>query len=194
MRINLPAGGHPIAVAFADDATSVIVASQGLAGSSLYMYGEEKPKASGETKQQPKLPLPEIKWEQHKVHDKKSVLTLVGATASYGSADGSTIVASCSEGTLTFTMQQPSTWHMNNVILSFIRLYHLLKLFFFGDLKTTSWLWFFRSLSIHCYRVECAPCQTMNSGTSEGYFKLAMVSMSINKISKKTLFCLCAKS
>lgn len=100
MRINLPAGGHPTAVAFGDDATSIIVSSQGLSGSSLYMYGEEKPKASGEIKQQAKLPLPEIKWEHHKVHDKKSILTLVGATASYGSADGSTIVASCSEGTL----------------------------------------------------------------------------------------------
>lgn len=100
MRINLPAGGHPTAVMFGDDATSIIVSSQGLSGSSLYMYGEEKAKPSGETKQQAKLPLPEIKWEQHKVHDKKSVITLVGATASYGSADGSTIVASCSEGTL----------------------------------------------------------------------------------------------
>lgn len=121
MRINLPAGGHPTAVAFGDDASSVIVSSQGLSGSSLYMYGEEKPKASGETKQQAKLPLPEIKWEHHKVHDKKSVITLVGATASYGSADGSTIVASCSEGTLTFTMQQSSATHVNNIILSFIR-------------------------------------------------------------------------
>ncbi|KGN56600.1 transducin beta-like protein 2 [Cucumis sativus] len=99
LRINLPAGGHPTAVMFGDDATSIIVSSQGLSGSSLYMYGEEKAKPSGETKQQAKLPLPEIKWEQHKVHDKKSVITLVGATASYGSADGSTIVASCSEGT-----------------------------------------------------------------------------------------------
>ncbi|CAK9318983.1 unnamed protein product [Citrullus colocynthis] len=99
LRINLPAGGHPTAVAFGDDATSIIVSSQGLSGSSLYMYGEEKPKASGEIKQQAKLPLPEIKWEHHKVHDKKSILTLVGATASYGSADGSTILASCSEGT-----------------------------------------------------------------------------------------------
>lgn len=105
MRINLPAGGHPTAIAFGDDASSIIVSSQGLSSSSLYMYGEEKPKASSETKQQAKLPLPEIKWEQHKVHDKKSVLTLVGATATYGSADGSTIVASCSEGTLTFTVE-----------------------------------------------------------------------------------------
>ena len=118
----MPAGGHPTAVAFGDDASSVIISSQGLSGSSLYMYGEEKAKASDETKQQTKLPLPEIKWENHKVHDKKSVLTLVGATASYGSADGSTIVASCSEGTLTLSMQQSSRRHVNNVLLSFIRL------------------------------------------------------------------------
>ncbi|GMP61807.1 hypothetical protein CsSME_00024126 [Camellia sinensis var. sinensis] len=60
------------------------------------MYGEEK---AQETKQQAKLPLPEIKWERHKVHDKRAILTLVGTTATYGTADGSTIIASCSEGT-----------------------------------------------------------------------------------------------
>ncbi|BBG97417.1 Transducin/WD40 repeat-like superfamily protein [Prunus dulcis] len=76
-----------------------IAASQSLSGSSLYMYGVEKPKPSEEVKQQPKLPLPEIKWEHHKVHEKLGILTLSGTTASYGSADGSTIVASCSEGT-----------------------------------------------------------------------------------------------
>lgn len=61
------------------------------------MYGEEKPKTS-DSKTQPKLPLPEIKWERHKVHDKKAILTLFGTSATYGSADGSTIIASCSEG------------------------------------------------------------------------------------------------
>ncbi|KAG8391671.1 hypothetical protein BUALT_Bualt01G0211500 [Buddleja alternifolia] len=99
MRINLPAGGHPTTVAFTDDASSVVVASQALSGSSLFMYREEKPKTSGDKKEQTKLPLPEIKWEQHKVHDKKAIITLVGAKATYGSADGSTIVVSCSEGT-----------------------------------------------------------------------------------------------
>lgn len=98
LRINLPAGGHPTAVIFSDDASSIVVASQTLNGSSLYMYGEEKPKASDETKQ-PKLPLPEIKWVHQKVHEKKAILTLVGTNASYGTADGSTIVVSCSEGT-----------------------------------------------------------------------------------------------
>ncbi|KAF5466967.1 hypothetical protein F2P56_016844 [Juglans regia] len=98
MRMNLPAGGHPTAVAFSDDVSSIVIASQTLTGSSLYMYGEEKPKGSNENKQA-KLPLPEIKWEHHKVHEKKAIITLVGTTASYGSADGSTIIASCSEGT-----------------------------------------------------------------------------------------------
>ncbi|THG21397.1 hypothetical protein TEA_008493 [Camellia sinensis var. sinensis] len=94
MRINLPAGCHPTALAFSDDASSLVVASQTLLGSSLFMYGEEK---AQETKQQAKLPLPEIKWERHKVHDKRAILTLVGTTATYGTADGSTIIASCSE-------------------------------------------------------------------------------------------------
>lgn len=99
LRINLPAGGHPTAVVFAGDASSIVVASQALQGSSLYMYGEEKPKTTGEQKQPSKLPLPEIKWENHKVHDKKAIITLVGTEATYGSADGSTIVLSSSEGT-----------------------------------------------------------------------------------------------
>ncbi|EXB52649.1 Transducin beta-like protein 2 [Morus notabilis] len=100
LRINLPAGGNPVAVAFSDDASSVVVASQTVAGGcSLYMYGEEKPKTSEGNKQQNKLPLPEIKWERHKVHDKRAILTLFGTAATYGSADGSTIIASCSEGT-----------------------------------------------------------------------------------------------
>ncbi|OAY49304.1 transducin beta-like protein 2 isoform X3 [Manihot esculenta] len=99
LRINLPAGGHPVAVTFSDDASSVVVASETHFGASLYMYGEEKAKPTNDSKQQSKLPLPEIKWEHHKIHDKSAVLTLVGAAATYGSADGSTVVASCSEGT-----------------------------------------------------------------------------------------------
>ncbi|KAL2511434.1 Transducin/WD40 repeat-like superfamily protein [Abeliophyllum distichum] len=99
LRINLPAGGHPKAVVFADNASSVVVASQTLTGASLYLYGEEKPNTTDEQTQQTKLPLPDIKWERHKVHDKRAVLTLVGTKATYGSADGSTIIASSSEGT-----------------------------------------------------------------------------------------------
>ncbi|PPD91853.1 hypothetical protein GOBAR_DD11212 [Gossypium barbadense] len=49
-------------------------------------------------KQQTKLP-PQIKWEHHKIHEKQAILTLTGSTATYGTADGSTIIASCSEGT-----------------------------------------------------------------------------------------------
>ena len=62
------------------------------------MYGEEKPKTTNESKQQTKLPLPEIKWEHHKIHEKQAILTLTGSTTSYGTADRSTIIASCSEG------------------------------------------------------------------------------------------------
>ncbi|GKU88371.1 hypothetical protein SLEP1_g2647 [Rubroshorea leprosula] len=98
LRISVPAGGHPTAVAFSDDASSVVVASQTLSGGNLYMYGEEKVKTSNDNKQQSKFPLPEIKWEHQKVHEKRAILTLAGTTASYGSGDGSTIIASCSEG------------------------------------------------------------------------------------------------
>lgn len=76
----------------------MVVASQALSGSSLYMYGEEKAKTTGEQKQQTKLPLPEIKWERHKVHESRAIITLIGTKATYGSADGSALIASCSEG------------------------------------------------------------------------------------------------
>ncbi|CAO2834866.1 unnamed protein product [Amaranthus hypochondriacus] len=99
LRINMPAGNQPVAVAFLEDDSSVVVASQALSGASLHMYAEEKGKSSGGGKQQDKLPLPEIKWEHHKVHDKHGILNLFGTTASYGSADGSAIIASCSEAT-----------------------------------------------------------------------------------------------
>ncbi|KAL4324717.1 hypothetical protein GQ457_11G000980 [Hibiscus cannabinus] len=99
LRINLPAGGHPLAVAFSDDASSIVVASQAMSGCSLYMYQEEKPKTANDPKLQTKLPLPQIKWEHHKIHDKQAILTLTGATSSYGTGDGSTIIASCAEGT-----------------------------------------------------------------------------------------------
>ncbi|KAH1108640.1 hypothetical protein J1N35_012408 [Gossypium stocksii] len=100
LRINVPLGGHAVAVAFADDSASIVVASQTVTGCSLYMYGEENPKkGSADSNQQSKLPLPQVKWEHHKIHDKQAILTLTGATASYGTGDGSTIIASCSEGT-----------------------------------------------------------------------------------------------
>ncbi|ERN13312.1 transducin beta-like protein 2 [Amborella trichopoda] len=99
LKVNLPTGGHPTAVAFCEDASSFVVAAQTISGSALYMYGEANTKTENGTKQQPKLPLPEINWEHHKVHDQRAILTLSGATASYGTGDGSMIIASCSEGT-----------------------------------------------------------------------------------------------
>lgn len=124
LKISLPVGGPPVAVSFSDDASSLVVASQNLSGASLYMYGGvEKPKTPNESNQQSKVPLPEIKWEHHKIHEKLGILTLFGTTASYGTADGSGIIASCSEGTiLTF---YPALYiacmlfiqHVSNVLL-----------------------------------------------------------------------------
>lgn len=99
LRINMPAGNHPVAVSFLEDDSSIVVATQALLGTSLYMYAEEKAKPSDGSKQQAKLPLPEIKWEHHKIHEKNAILNLVGATARYGTGDGSTVIASCSEAT-----------------------------------------------------------------------------------------------
>ena len=98
LRLNLPAGAHPTAIAFSEGSSSVVVAAQMLSGSSLFMYGDVGPKPSAEGKQQAKLPLPEIKWEHQKIHDQGSVLNLSAVPATYGTADGSIIIASCSEG------------------------------------------------------------------------------------------------
>ncbi|KAK9015287.1 hypothetical protein V6N11_006401 [Hibiscus sabdariffa] len=97
-RINVPIGGHAVAVVFSDDSSSIVVASQTVTGCSLYMYEEENPKKGSDESNQQKPP-PQVKWEHHKIHDKQAILTLTGATSSYGTGDGSTIVASCSEGT-----------------------------------------------------------------------------------------------
>lgn len=99
LRINLPAGNDPTGVAFLHDGSSVGVATQTLLGSALYMYGEEEAKHDSENQQQFKLPLPEIKWEQQKAHDQLEIRYLCSATASYGSADGSSMIVSCSVGT-----------------------------------------------------------------------------------------------
>ncbi|XP_042454142.1 transducin beta-like protein 2 isoform X1 [Zingiber officinale] len=99
LRINLPAGAHPTAIAFSDGSSSVVVAAQMLLGSSLFLYADVAAKPSGDGNQQAKLPLPEIKWEHRKIHDQSSVINLSTASATYGSADGSTIIASCSEDT-----------------------------------------------------------------------------------------------
>lgn len=84
---------HPTGVVFSDGASSVVVAGQALAGSSLYSYGDVSGKPV-----KGKASLPEIQWEHPKIHGMESVLNLSSAVASYGSADGSTIIASCSEG------------------------------------------------------------------------------------------------
>lgn len=95
LRLNLPAGAHPTAIAFSEGATSVVVAAQTLSGSSLYMYADVSNKPAG---QEIKILPPDVKWEHHKIHAEKSVLNLTAACATYGSGDGSTIIASCSEG------------------------------------------------------------------------------------------------
>ncbi|KAK8965427.1 hypothetical protein KSP40_PGU020179 [Platanthera guangdongensis] len=99
LKINLPTSAQPTAIAFSEGASSLIVAAQVLSGSSLYMYGDVILKPSGDSKQHTKVPAPEIKWEHHKIHEMRSVLTLVGVPATYGTGDGSMIFASCSEGT-----------------------------------------------------------------------------------------------
>jgi WD40 repeat protein len=99
LRINLPAGAHPTAIAFSQGASSVVVAAQALLGSSLYMYADVGAPPAGGNKQQGKLSPPEIKWEHRKIHGKESVLNLAAARATYGTGDGSTILISCSEAT-----------------------------------------------------------------------------------------------
>ncbi|KAH9328226.1 hypothetical protein KI387_000334, partial [Taxus chinensis] len=99
LRINMPSGSHPVVVTFCKEASQLVVGAHNISGSSLYMYGDTTRKSSEDVNQQSKLPLPEVKWEKQQVHDKKGILTLVGTSATYGSADGSTIIASCSEGT-----------------------------------------------------------------------------------------------
>uniref|UniRef100_J3LUZ4 Anaphase-promoting complex subunit 4 WD40 domain-containing protein n=2 Tax=Oryza brachyantha TaxID=4533 RepID=J3LUZ4_ORYBR len=99
LRINLPAGAHPTAIAFSEGASSVVVAAQALLGSSLYMYADVGAPPAGGSKQQGKLSPPEIKWEHHKIHGKESVLNLAAARATYGTGDRSTILISCSEAT-----------------------------------------------------------------------------------------------
>ncbi|CAM0878193.1 unnamed protein product [Alopecurus aequalis] len=99
LKINLPAGAHPTAMAFSEGASSVVVAAQALLGSSLYMYADVSAPPTGGSKQLGKLSPPEIKWDHKKIHGKESVLNLAAARATHGTGDGSTIVISCSEAT-----------------------------------------------------------------------------------------------
>jgi WD40 repeat protein len=97
LRINLPSGGvQPTAVVFGEGASQLVVATQDLSGAGLCMYASAGGKVAAVAKEQGKLPLPEIKWEQKNVHSKNSIVTLVGATASQG---GGVLLASCTEGT-----------------------------------------------------------------------------------------------
>lgn len=101
LRITLPSGSScPTAVVFGEGASQLVVATQDLSGTGLCMYASAGGKAAAVAKEQGKLPLPEIKWEQKNVHDKRGIVSLVGAPASYGSGTGGVLVASCSEGNL----------------------------------------------------------------------------------------------
>nr|GMD97722.1 transducin beta-like protein 2 [Ipomoea batatas] len=116
LRIALPAGGHTAAIAFADEKSSIVVACPAFSGSSLYMYGEEKPKAATDGTQQTKFPLPEIKWEHRKIHDQRAVITLYSTKATYGTADGSTIIVSCSEGRYAIFLYYSDEFHSAQMV------------------------------------------------------------------------------
>ncbi|MED6138120.1 hypothetical protein PIB30_071238 [Stylosanthes scabra] len=73
-------------VAFSDNTIPILVTSHTLAGNSLYMFGEEKSKAS-ENHTQRKLNLLAIQWEHHKVHDRGAIMPLFGVKVSHESAD-----------------------------------------------------------------------------------------------------------
>eukprot|EP00252_Welwitschia_mirabilis_P017012 TRINITY_DN3782_c0_g1_i1.p1 TRINITY_DN3782_c0_g1~~TRINITY_DN3782_c0_g1_i1.p1 ORF type:complete len:440 (-),score=93.50 TRINITY_DN3782_c0_g1_i1:471-1790(-) len=99
LRINIPSGNHPVAVAFCKDASKIIVGNQKFSSSSLCMYEVATHKPSKDSNQQSKLPAPEIKWEHNNIHRNKAIITLFGTSATYGTADGSTVLVSSSEGT-----------------------------------------------------------------------------------------------
>lgn len=96
--MNLPGGNSPTAVAFGEGTSQLVVATENIAGASLFMYGTAEGKAVTDAKGQAKLPPPEVKWEKDQVHDRRNIITLSSAAAKYGTGDGSIIVASCSEG------------------------------------------------------------------------------------------------
>ncbi|MCL7029647.1 hypothetical protein MKW94_011949 [Papaver nudicaule] len=99
VKIPIPAGGQPTAVAFADEASSVVVAAQYSSGSNLYKYGEgESNTTKHKNHEQPKPSVPELKWVRMKVHQTRAIVTLAGTTASYDTAGGSPLIVSCSEG------------------------------------------------------------------------------------------------
>ncbi|KAI5059344.1 hypothetical protein GOP47_0025663 [Adiantum capillus-veneris] len=99
LHLNLPSGNTPTAVAFGEGASQLVIATENISGASLFMYAAAGGKAAADAKGQGKLPPPDIKWEKHQVHDRKNIISLAAASASYGSGDGSIVIASCSEGT-----------------------------------------------------------------------------------------------
>ncbi|KAJ7541617.1 hypothetical protein O6H91_10G067400 [Diphasiastrum complanatum] len=99
LRLNLPSGSCPTAVAFGEGASQIVVASQDILGAGLFMFAAASGKPTTASTEQGKLPPPEIKWEKRQVHEKQNILNLVAARAEYGSGDGSFVIASCSEGT-----------------------------------------------------------------------------------------------
>ncbi|KAI3861372.1 hypothetical protein MKW98_000324 [Papaver atlanticum] len=73
VKIPLPAGGQPTAVAFSDEASFVVHRKH----------------------EQPKPPVPEMKWLRHQT---RAIVTLAGTTANYDTDGGSPYIISCSEG------------------------------------------------------------------------------------------------
>ncbi|GBG76855.1 hypothetical protein CBR_g23070 [Chara braunii] len=104
LRINMPVGIMPVDVVVGDNASEVVVAGQILSGASLSLYGPASTAAAAAQAagkgDDSKLPEPELKWEKHQVHEKRSIIKLCAASMTHGQhAKGGVIVASCSEGT-----------------------------------------------------------------------------------------------
>ncbi|XP_002967374.2 uncharacterized protein LOC9635402 [Selaginella moellendorffii] len=102
LRLNVPLGTVPTGVAFGDGpgAAQIVVATQDINGSGLLMFGAPEGKGAAQAREQGKVPPPEIKWRKTQIHDRRNVLTCVGARCEYGSGDGeSVLIATCSEGT-----------------------------------------------------------------------------------------------
>ncbi|KAG0555738.1 hypothetical protein KC19_11G000500 [Ceratodon purpureus] len=100
LRINLPSGSScPTKVAFGQGSSQLVIATEDISGTGLCMYASASGGAASVVKEQGKPTQPEIKWELKNVHDKKGIVSLVGAPASFGSGNGGVILASSSEGT-----------------------------------------------------------------------------------------------
>eukprot|EP00245_Coleochaete_scutata_P001819 TRINITY_DN12271_c0_g1_i1.p1 TRINITY_DN12271_c0_g1~~TRINITY_DN12271_c0_g1_i1.p1 ORF type:complete len:429 (-),score=84.15 TRINITY_DN12271_c0_g1_i1:396-1682(-) len=98
LRINLPLGSCPTAVAFGEGSSQLVIAAEDPTGAYVCLYGSGG-KASGSDTAGGKLPPPEMKWEKKLAHNGKSIITLVSARSTHGGGDGGVLAASCSEGT-----------------------------------------------------------------------------------------------